>query len=338
MILMPKVSVCIANYNGISLIDDCLGSLMQQWGEVEVEILIHDDASTDGSVEHIRQHYPQIQLITSERNVGFCIANNRLAAAARGEYLLLLNNDALLFADGLQTLLAEAECLGQPAVLTLPQYDITTSNLVDRGCLLDPFYNPVPNLNPLRRDVAMVIGACFWIPRNLWEELGGFPEWFGSIAEDMYLCCRARWAGYPVQALPVSGYRHHQGASFGGNKPLGHHLNTTFRRRYLSERNKLQVMLIMSPGTRLTWLLPLHLLLCLLETLALCLLRASCDYGLKVQLPAWRDVWLARTQLRHKRRHLLQSRRATARDYGLAFTRFPRKLALLWKYGAPNIR
>ena len=42
----------------------------------------------------------------------------------------------------------------------------------------------------------MVIGACLWIQKGLWEELGGFPEWFGSIAEDMYLCCRARLAGY----------------------------------------------------------------------------------------------------------------------------------------------
>ena len=46
----------------------------------------------------------------------------------------------------------------------------------------------------------MVIGACLWIPQGLWTELGGFPEWFESIAEDMYLCCRADWR------VPGAGY------------------------------------------------------------------------------------------------------------------------------------
>ncbi len=337
-VVAPVISVCVANYNGMDVIDECLQSVLKQEGQICVEILVHDDASSDGSAMYIRDHYPEARLIVSANNVGFCVANNRMAAQAKGQYLLLLNNDAALYPDALKTLLEEATCLGKPSIFTLPQFDATFGRIVDRGCLLDPFYNPVPNLNPQRRDVAMVIGACFWIPRNIWEELGGFPDWFGSIAEDMYLCCQARWAGYAVQALPVSGYRHMQGASFGGNKPQGHRLNSTFRRRYLSERNKLQVMLLMSPGMRLAWLLPLHMILCLLETLALCLARASLDYGLKVQWPAWKNVWKMRTQLREKRKNLQQCGRITARDYDLAFTRFPRKLALLWKYGIPHLR
>lgn len=332
------VSICIANYNGMEIIDECLRSVMAQQGNIAIEILVHDDASTDGSVAHIRAHYPHVQLIESDTNVGFCIANNRMVARARGQFVLLLNNDAALYPDGLLTLHAEAERLGRPAILTLPQYDATTGALVDRGCLLDPFYNPVPNLNSDRQDVAMVIGACLWIPKNLWKEMGGFPEWFGSIAEDMYLCCRARWAGYPVRALPVSGYRHRQGASFGGNKPQGHRLSTTFRRRYLSERNKLQVMLLMSTAMRLVWLLPLHGVLCLVETLALCLVRTSWDYALQVQWPAWRDVWRRSGHLWQERRHIQANSRATGRDYGSAFAYFPRKLALLWKYGVPRFR
>lgn len=334
----PLISVCIANYNGMAVIDDCLQSVLVHKGDLNVEILVHDDASTDGSIAHIQANYPDILLIESDKNVGFCIANNRIVAMAKGQFILLLNNDAALHPEALQVLLQEAGRLQRPAILTLPQYDATSGALVDRGCLLDPFYNPVPNLAPNRADVAMVIGACLWIPKNLWDELEGFPEWFESIAEDMHLCCRARLAGYAVRALAVSGYRHWQGASFGGNKPQGRRLNTTFRRRYLSERNKLQVMLLMSPGMQLAWLLPLHLLLSLLETLALCLVRVSWDYGLKVQWPAWQDAWRRRILLIQKRRHLQALRRATARDYGLAFTRLPRKLALLWQYGLPRLR
>jgi hypothetical protein len=51
-----------------------------------------------------------------------------------------------------------ADALGKPAILSLPQYDFETGKLVDRGCLLDPFFNPVPNLDPAREDVAMAIG------------------------------------------------------------------------------------------------------------------------------------------------------------------------------------
>lgn len=214
----PVVSVCIANYNGIAMIDACIQSVRAQNCDFKVEIIVHDDASTDGSAEHIRTRYPDVNLIRSAENVGFCVANNRMAAAARGEYLLLLNNDAELFPDAVKTLIAAAERIGQPAILGLPQFDFDTGELIDRGCLLDPFFNPVPNLDPARTDVAMVIGACLWIQKLLWEELDGFPEWFGSIAEDLYLCCRARLAGYAVQVLHRSGYRHRVGGSFGGGK------------------------------------------------------------------------------------------------------------------------
>ena len=134
------VSVCIANYNGMDVIDDCIRSVQAQLGDIAVEILVHDDASTDASVAHIQDHYPQAKLIISETNVGFCIANNRMAAQAQGPYLLLLNNDAALYPDALQALLEEANNIGKPAILTLPQYDATTGVIVDRGCLLDPFF------------------------------------------------------------------------------------------------------------------------------------------------------------------------------------------------------
>ena len=74
---------------------------------------MHDDASRDESVEFIRQHYPIVVLIESQENVGFCVANNRMAGRVRGEFLLLLNNDAALWPDALATLLAAARALGR---------------------------------------------------------------------------------------------------------------------------------------------------------------------------------------------------------------------------------
>ena len=170
----PTVSVCIANYNGMAMIDDCLRSVLEQEGQIPVEILVHDDASTDGSAAYIRDRYPDVKLIESIENVGFCIANNRMADAARGKYLLLLNNDAALYPDALHTLLAEAEQLGQSAILGLPQYDAASGNLIDIGSLFDPFLNPIPNLNPSRGEVGMVIGACLWC-QNVMGRAGRIP-------------------------------------------------------------------------------------------------------------------------------------------------------------------
>jgi GT2 family glycosyltransferase len=335
--VVPLVSVCIANYNGMAVIDDCLRSVLGQKGHIPVEILVHDDASSDGSAAYIRSRYPEVKLIESPENVGFCIANNRMADEAKGKYLLLLNNDAALFPDALQTLLVEAERLDQPAILGLPQYDAANGKLIDIGSLFDPFLNPVPNLGPDRNEVGMVIGACLWTPKTLWQEFGGFPEWFGSIGEDLYLCCRARLAGYPVRAMGISGYRHQIGASFGGGKVQSDRLTTTFRRRALSERNKTFVMIICSPAFLLFWLLPLHLALIHLEGLLLTLIKCDSTAWRKIYAPLLPALWLQRHKLLTLRRGAQSQRKASLRTWLTPFCWIPWKFKMLIRYGWPDI-
>jgi len=334
----PVCSVCIANYNGTNLLTDCLESVLAQQGDIRVEIIVHDDASTDNSVALLREKYPQVELLAGTQNVGFCISNNRMVAHARGEYILLLNNDAALAPDALQTLFREARQQHPQGILTLPQYDWESGTLVDRGCLLDPFYNPVPNTEPKRRDVAMVIGACLWIPRKLWNELGGFPEWFESVAEDLYLCCRARLAGHPVQVTQTSHYRHRQGLSFGGNRAGKTGLATTYRRRRLSERNKTFVLVICTPAFLLWLLLPLHLLMLTLEGISISLLRRDARLWREVYACGWATLWTQRNRLRVQRHHTQASGQRSTRHFLRGFILAPRKLVLLWRYGLPHVR
>ncbi|MFA7316214.1 MAG: glycosyltransferase family 2 protein [Sulfuricella sp.] len=333
----PLISVCIANYNGMEIIDDCLHSVLEQEGDISVEILVHDDASSDGSASYIRDRYPNVQLITSENNAGFCVANNRMAAEAKGKYLLLLNNDAALYPDALRTLLSEAERLDQPAILGLPQFDAASGDLVDIGCLFDPFLNPVPNLNPKRNEVGMVIGACLWIPKTLWDELGGFPEWFGSIAEDMYLCCRARLAGYAVRALPISGYRHWQGKSFGGNRVTDNHLSSTFRRRALSERNKSFVMTLLYPSPLFQIFFPLHLLLLIMEGAVLTLVKGESRFWREIYWPCLCALWRERKRLHRLRGNIQAGRNAGRISLFKVFSPVPHKLKMLVRHGLPNV-
>jgi len=332
----PLVSVCIANYNGLDLIDACIASVRAQTLGAEIEIIVHDDASTDGSIDYIRARHPDVRLIGSSENVGFCVANNRMAQVASGNYLLLLNNDATLLPDALDTLFAEAERLDQSAILSLPQYDADSGVLLDIGSLLDPFYNPVPNRDPRRNDVAMVMGACLWIDRALWQELGGFPEWFGSIGEDLYLCCHARLAGYPVRAVGVSGYRHRVGRSFGGGKVADGRLVTTFRRRALSERNKSYVLAMTCPAPFILLLLPIHLAMLLAEGVLLSLLRLDVSYLARIYLPVFVALLQRQREIRAERRNAMASRRIPRADFLAAFDWLPYKLRMLLRHGLPR--
>ena len=334
---LPLVSICIANYNGMEVIDDCIQSILNQTGSIPLEILVHDDASTDDSVGHIKARYPDVKLIESQNNVGFCIANNRMAAVARGDYLLLLNNDAMLLPDALDTLLAESRRLGQPAILSLPQYDADSGELLDIGSRLDPFYNPVPNRDPARNDVGMGMGACLWIDRLLWRDLGGFPEWFGSIGEDLYLCCCARLAGHPVRALGASGYRHRVGKSFGGGKVAAGRLATTFRRRVLSERNKTFVLATTCPAPVVVLLLPLHLALLLLEGAVLSLIKLDIRYLRQIYLPVFSALHQQRDDIRVARATALAGRRLVSGDFFSVFDWMPYKLRTLFRYGLPRV-
>jgi GT2 family glycosyltransferase len=339
----PTVSILIANYNGAEVLADCIDSVLAQQGEISVEIIIHDDASSDFSLTLLRNRYPStsypfIHIIYSRENVGFCVGNNRMAAQARGEFLLLLNNDAALAPDALMTLLEAAHAQSPQGILTLPQFDWVTGALVDRGCMLDPFYNPIPSLDPAERDVGMVIGACLWIPRELWEKLGGFLEWFGSLAEDMQLCCHARIKGIPVQVTTTSFYRHRQGASFGGNRVDANHLASTYRRRRLSERNKTYVMVLCSPALRLWLTLPFHLLILALEGAVLALLKRDMRLWSEIYANVFISLYRNRRTLRTERGRIQRTRSHDAQPYGKCFRLIPRKLQMLMRHGLPSLR
>lgn len=336
----PRVSVCIANYNGIGVIEECISSVLTQSCKFSLEIIVHDDASTDGSLALIRDLFPQIKLIASADNVGFCISNNRMAQVARGEFLLLLNNDAMLQPGALQALFDGAQEIGKPAILTLPQYDAENGKLIDAGSLLDPFLNPIPNHDFSREDVGVVIGACLWIPRKLWDSLGGFPEWFGSIAEDLYLCCAARLAGYPVRVVGKSGFRHWVGHSLDGGKAVDGKLTFVSSRRKLSERNKNFVILATYPLGILIIIFPLHALLLILEGSVLSCIMGNWHVMRDVYWTSLKELWTHRNKIHELRKHTLSLRNSSLKQYLKDHTWIPRKMGLLITHGwpRPNIK
>jgi len=333
----PICSVCIANYNGVGLIEDCIDSVLAQDWQESIEIIVHDDASTDESVALIRERYPQIRLIESHENVGFCISNNRMVALANGEFILLLNNDAALLPDALKTLHAEAQSSPVPAILGLPQYNAATNNLIDIGSYFDPFLNPIPNQDTRTQPVGMVIGACLWLPKSLWDELGGFPEWFGSLAEDMYVCCVARLWGYQVRALPSSGFIHRVGSSLGGGKIVNGKLSTKASRRTLSERNKTYVMFMTYPISLLLLMLPLHLMLLLAEGIILSIVKLDPNLFFNIYLNCFDSLFYERKILLQMRQMIQSKRKCSVVEFCRPFIWMPYKITMLLRHGVPKI-
>lgn len=334
----PDVSVCIANYNGEKMLDACISSIRMQQFDGEIEIIVHDDASTDASLLVLAEHHPDVIVLPSSKNVGYCVSNNRMVAQARGRYLLLLNNDATLRQGGLSALVAAAEKVDQMFALTLPQYDKRTGALVDRGVRLDFLHTPFANLVAGCRKLAYVQGACFFMRQEDWKKLGGFPDWMQSNVEDTYLCALIRLAGGRVMVVEHGGYDHFQGASFGGNRMSGSGLSSTYRRRYLSERNRASLVLVCTPG-------PLAWILYLLQ-LASLVLEGMLVSALKLDWKVWGEIyWPAATdslgmfdQLKIARRRAQQHCVISAWEYLRILAPFPHKLVSLLRHGVPSLR
>lgn len=331
----PLISVCIANYNGEEIIADCIESILQQKDAPEFEILVHDDASTDDSLK-VLQDYRSVRVIESSENVGFCISNNRMAAAAKGEFILLLNNDARLFDDALTILLGESRKHADKAVLGLPQYDEATRELVDYGLKLDYFSSSVPIKTPTENDIAMVIGACMWVPANLWNRIGGFPEWFETNAEDVYLCCYARLLGYKIYVPNQSGFLHMIGHTLGGGKSDGNKLQISTRRRYFSERNRLFVQWLFYPA----WLVPIttivNLAVLLVEATVLSIVNRKASLISDIYVKSQVDAFSSIKIVARARSVVMQSRDVSFSAFFKAFTFIPQKLRLLLSAGLPR--
>lgn len=333
----PLISVCIANFNGEELLDECLASVYAQELAEPVEILVHDDASTDGSVALLHECHPRVDVVTSNENVGYCVSNNRLAQRARGEYLLLLNNDATLRPGALKALLRAARAARAMDVFTLAQYDWLSGALVDRGVRLDFLYTPIPNHAACCTRLAYVQGACLCIRRDAWNRLGGFPAWMGSNAEDVYLCLLARLHGGDIRVAEGSGYDHRQGTSFGGNRLTGGRLQTSYRRRYLSERNRACALLVCTP----TWLawpwLAVVLAVLVVEGLVVGLITLDAKIWTRIYLPAVLGVLRLLPTTCRARRQAQAGRGMGLCKYVQLFDCVPQKLRMLVKHGLPKL-
>lgn len=189
------------------------------------EIVLVDDGSTDGTRAWLGTLGAPFRVVLNERNLGFAGANNRGAALATGDLLVLLNNDLVLTRRWLEPMLAAHRRLGARAgMVGNVQLDGRTGTVDHAGMFINLKAKPEHDVSlPPRwlrwirrvRPVAAVTAACALVERRLWQQLGGFDEGFVNGGEDVDLCLRARAAGRINAVALRSVVRHHVSASPG---------------------------------------------------------------------------------------------------------------------------
>lgn len=221
----PLVSVILVNYNGRPLLGPCLDSLRRQ-SFTDFETVLVDNGSTDGSAPWVAAHYPEVRLLPQERNLGFAEGNNIGIAAARGEFLVLLNNDTCAETGFLQALVQTAQddtTVGMVAgvlVFAHRPERINSAGLRVQwdGVVLDDRCGaPRESLPSGPVEVFGPSAGAALYRRAMLEEIGPFRSEFFAYLEDADLAWRGRLAGWRCLLAPQAVVRHVYSATAGGN-------------------------------------------------------------------------------------------------------------------------
>ena len=219
-----QVSFVIPLYNCLPLTQAMVASLQTSLPPgLDHEIILVDDASTDGTQEWLATLRPPFQVVLNERNLGYAAANNRGAALARGEILALLNNDLVLSPGWLEPMLAAHHTLGPRAGLIGNVQRNALTGAIDHAGIAINLKGKLEHIRTLPpplsrilvpvRTAGAVTGACVLLDRALWQQLGGFDEGYVNGCEDVDLCLRALDAGRINAVSLRSVVRHHVSAS-----------------------------------------------------------------------------------------------------------------------------
>jgi GT2 family glycosyltransferase len=281
----PGVSIILVSYNDDAHLPAALSSIDTNGGDVPREVIVVDNASTDRSPDLVAETYPDVMLLRNESNEGFGRANNRAVRESRGELLLFMNTDVVLFADALELLVAEMKAHPEtgaagPALRTpsdgfQASYGGRTgffSELAKKG-FLNRLRTRALRAHRRRREVGWVSGAFLLVRRKAFVDAGGFDEEFFLYFEDIDLCERLRKKGWRVVFLPAAAALHRGGATTSA-RPL----------RSRVEYRKSQLRFYRKHGTRLSLVL-----LKLYVRLTLAGLRLSGAFLREPDGPALRD-------------------------------------------------
>ena len=250
-VAMVDVSIVIVNWNVRDLLRRCLHSITQ-YPAFSLEVIVVDNASTDGSVDMVRAEFPAVRLVVNSENRGFPGAINQGISLARGRYVLLLNPDTELVGNALGTMVAFADEHSDVGVvgpqllnsdgsvqssrrrfptLATAFFESTWLQPYAPRRLLEWYYvNDQPDDRV--QGVDWLMGAALMARRGAIERVGSMDERFFMYSEELDWCRRFREAGWRVVYLPTAQVLHHEGKSSEQVLPARHIHFQTSKVRY----------------------------------------------------------------------------------------------------------
>jgi GT2 family glycosyltransferase len=210
--MTKDVSVIIVSYQTADLIGPCLSSVINQ-KECRQEVIVVDNASTDGSPTIIAANFPSVRLIVNKENQGFAVANNQALPLCRGRYLLFLNPDTILQEGCLAaaiTFMSTHPEIGL-AGLQILNPDGSGQESISYQYLSQRYTSG--ELAGLPGKIAAVMGAAMIAPRRTIKSVGGFDADFFLYGEDEDLCLRIRRLGFFIGFIPGARVIHYHGQS-----------------------------------------------------------------------------------------------------------------------------
>jgi len=234
------VSIIIVNWNTKDILKDCLQSVYEQAGDVKFEVILIDNASTDGSVEMIRDEFPKVVVIQNSENRGFAAANNQAIAIARGRYALLLNSDTVVLNGAVAKTAAFSDAHPEAAVVGCRV--LNPDRTLQRSCFMFPsllnmllsssyLYKLFPKSKFFgrqhltwwemddEREVDIVMGCFMLVRMEVIEQIGVMDERFFMFGEETDWCYRFHKAGWKVLFTPIARIIHLHGASTKQRRP-----------------------------------------------------------------------------------------------------------------------
>jgi GT2 family glycosyltransferase len=238
------VSVCIVNWNTRDMLKNCLISLVKNTENLNYEVIIVDNGSTDGSPEMIENDFPQFKIIKNAENLGFVKANHIAANESKGKYILYLNPDTELLTNALFGMFVFLENNRNYAAIGPKILNMDGSIQFSCACTFPSLKNEFCEIFLLHRifpkskffsikemnywdhknsqDIDCLSGACMMVEKNIHNNLGGFDKNIFMYAEDVDICYRIKEKGYNIYYLPTEIILHYGGASVKINNKVIH--------------------------------------------------------------------------------------------------------------------
>lgn len=235
--LIPDLSIVVVNWNTIGLLRDVLASVVANPGGITSQIIVVDNASTDGSADMVAKEFPQALLIRNEANRGFAAANNQGFAVATGRHILLLNSDTIVLGDVLAASVRYLDA--NPDVGAMGCRVLNLDRSMQRTCSMWPSltnlilltsglwklrwppvlgrvlgrYQMMDWPRDTERAVDSISGCYLMLRRAVLEQIGPLDEAFFFFGEETDWCRRMRDAGWRLMFAPVGEIVHYGSAS-----------------------------------------------------------------------------------------------------------------------------